>query len=80
MYKFAHMADIHIGAHSNEFLKELEIKSFNKALDKCVELQVDFILISGDFFHVGIPDLDIVHKIVKKMMELKKLKIPIYVI
>ena len=26
MYKFAHMADIHIGAHSTEFLKELEIK------------------------------------------------------
>ena len=80
MYKFAHMADIHIGANSNEFLKDLEIKSFNKALDKCVELEVDFILISGDFFHVAIPDLNIVHKIVKKMMELKKLKIPIYVI
>ena len=74
------MADIHIGAHPNKFLKELEIKSFNQALDKCVKLQVDFILISGDLFHSAEPDLDIIYNLLNKLVEVKNLKIPIYVL
>ncbi len=80
MHKFAHMSDIHLGAHRDQILQELEISTFIKAMDKCVEQKVDFIIISGDFFHIGIPELGIVDKALHKMVEVKKKGIPIYVI
>lgn len=80
MYKFAHMSDIHLGAHRDKFLQELELTTFIKAMDKCVDLKVDFIIISGDFFHIGIPELSIVNKALSKMVEIKKKGIPLYVI
>jgi hypothetical protein len=42
MNKFAHMADIHLGAHREPILEKLELKAFSEAMDKCVELGVDF--------------------------------------
>ncbi len=80
MNKFAHMSDIHLGAHREPVLQQLELKCFNMAMDKCVELGVDFVLISGDLFHVGIPDLGIVNAAVKRMRELREENIPIYAI
>jgi exonuclease SbcD len=78
--KFAHMSDIHLGAHREPALRELERKSFAEAMDMCVREGVDFLLISGDLFHVGIPDLGVVNDAVKKMRELRDAKIPIYAI
>ncbi len=80
MSKFAHMSDIHLGAHREPALKELERKCFAEAMDMCVKEGVDFLLISGDLFHVGIPDLSVVNDAVKKMRELRDAKIPIYAI
>jgi exonuclease SbcD len=80
MNKFAHMADIHLGAHREPVLEKLELKAFNEAMDKCVELGVDFILISGDLFHVGIPDLSIVNEALRKMREVQQTGIPFYVV
>jgi DNA repair exonuclease SbcCD nuclease subunit len=74
------MADIHIGAHHEPVLVNLEAKAFEIAMDGCIKQQVDFILIAGDLFHVGIPDLIAVDKSVKKMKEVKEAGIPIYVI
>src|SRR5271154_1185658 len=80
MSKFAHMADVHLGAHREPALRELERKCFAEAMDMCVREAVDFLLISGDLFHVGIPDLGVVNDAVKKMRELRDAKIPIYAI
>jgi DNA repair exonuclease SbcCD nuclease subunit len=80
MSKFAHMADIHLGAHREHVLQEIEMKVFNAAMDKCVELGVDFILVSGDFFHLGVPDLGVVNEALKKIREVQEAGIPIYVI
>ncbi len=80
MYKFAHMSDIHLGAHRDQILQELELTTFIKAMNKCVEHKVDFIIISGDLFHIGIPELSIVNKALRKMVEVKEKGIPIYVI
>ncbi|HEY4699427.1 MAG TPA: DNA repair exonuclease [Nitrososphaerales archaeon] len=80
MFKFAHMSDIHLGAHREPILQKLELVAFTHAMNRCIELKVDFILISGDFFHVGIPDLGIVNEALKKMLEVKNAEIPIYVI
>ena len=80
MSKFAHLADIHLGAHRDPVLRELELAVFNQSMDKCVQLDVDFILIAGDFFHVGIPDLGIVNKSLLKIRDVQDAGIPIYVI
>lgn len=80
MNKFAHMSDIHLGAHREPVLQQLELKCFNLAMDKCAELGLDFVLISGDLFHVGIPDLGIVNAAVKKMRELQEVGLRIYAI
>jgi len=78
--KFAHIADTHIGAHREPALAQLEAHAFSSAMDKCIENKVDFIIISGDLFHSGIPDLAVVDNAVKKMREVRDAGIPIYVI
>ncbi|MDA4128384.1 MAG: exonuclease SbcCD subunit D [Thaumarchaeota archaeon] len=80
MSKFAHMADVHLGAHREPAMQKLELAAFDEALDRCKELGVDFILISGDLFHVGIPDLTVVNSALRKMMQIKRAGIQIYAI
>jgi len=80
MSKFAHMSDVHLGAHREPALRDLERECFAEAMDMCVERAVDFVLVSGDLFHVGIPDLGVVNDAVKKMRELREAGIPIYAI
>ena len=80
MHKFAHLADAHLGAHREPNLQRLEMQTFDLAMKKCVEAQVDFVLICGDLFHVGIPDLGVVNSALRSMMEVQKSGIPIYAI
>ena len=80
MYKFAHLADAHLGAHREPGLQKLELRAFDAAMKKCAEMGVDFVLVCGDLFHVGIPDLGVVNSALESMMELKKQGIPIYAI
>jgi DNA repair exonuclease SbcCD nuclease subunit len=80
MMKFAHMADVHLGAHREPALRKLEMRVFYEAMDLCVSRGMDFVLISGDLFHVGIPDLGIVNEVIRKMRELQESGIPIYAI
>ena len=47
MYKFAHIADCHLGAQKYPELKELELKAFKEALDICMAEEVDFIIIAS---------------------------------
>lgn len=78
--RFAHLADCHIGAWRDIRLRELNIKSFENAIDKIIEEKLDFILISGDLFHVNIPDLESVRRIVDKIKEAKEQGINTYVV
>ncbi|MBT8171468.1 DNA repair exonuclease [Candidatus Bathyarchaeota archaeon] len=80
MFKFAHLADIHLGANRNPILEKMEIEKFNQSMDKCIEEKVDFILICGDLFHIGIPDMSIVKNCVLKLKEVYDQGIPVYVI
>lgn len=79
MYKFAHLADCHLGAQKYPELKELEIKAFKNCLDTCVEEKVDFIIIAGDLFHSNLPDMGIVKEAVAKLKEVNEKGIPIYI-
>ena len=53
MASFAHLADLHIGAWRDLRLRELKIKSFENAIDSIMKRGVDFVVISGDLFHVN---------------------------
>jgi hypothetical protein len=78
--KFAHLADIHIGANREPVLAQLEAEAFRIAMDRCIKEDVDFIIISGDLFESGIPDLSAVDNAVKNMRQVRDADIPIYVI
>ena len=80
MHKFAHLADVLLGALREPGLQRLELQTFDSAMKKCVELGVDFVLVCGDLFHVGIPDLGVVNASLVSMMEVQKQGIPIYAI
>jgi DNA repair exonuclease SbcCD nuclease subunit len=80
MFKFAHLADIHLGANRHPALEAIEIQTFNDAMDKCIDATVDFILICGDLFHIGIPDMSVVKKCARKLKEVQNHGIPVYVV
>ncbi len=80
MFKFAHMADCHIGANRDPVLEGLELTAFTKAMDACIKEKVDFVLISGDLFHANLPDMQVTNLAVKKMKEVRDAGIPLYVI
>ena len=80
MPKFAHLADCHIGAWRDVRLREFNLKSFELAIDSLIQEQVDFLIISGDIFHVNLPDLDSVNRVVSKLREAKEASIPVYAV
>jgi hypothetical protein len=80
MYKFAHMSDCHIGVWRDQRLRNLNLQAFQKAIDKCIEEKVDFIIISGDLFDTNIPDLYQVKSAVEKLRLAKENGINIYAI
>ena len=61
-------------------IRELEKQVLAETVKKCVELKVDFVLISGDLFHVSIPDLSVVNDTIRTLRLLQDAKIPIYMI
>ena len=80
MFKFAHIADCHIGANRDSTLRDLELSAFRAAVDRCIEERVNFILITGDLFHVNVPDMGAANEAVKKLREAKEAGIEIYAI
>ncbi|WEU40350.1 MAG: DNA repair exonuclease [Candidatus Odinarchaeum yellowstonii] len=80
MYKFAHIADCHLGANREPELRKLEVEAFKKSIDECLLRKVDFIIISGDIFHSNLPDMWVVSEAVRKMREAVEQGIRIYVV
>ncbi|MFH1506759.1 MAG: metallophosphoesterase, partial [archaeon] len=74
--KFAHIADCHVGSWRDPKLKDVSIDAFIKAIDLCIEKQVDFVLISGDLFHTALPGIDSLKTVVKKLKGLQNKEIP----
>ena len=78
--KFAHFSDIHIGAWREPALRDASTRAFSKAIDLCIQQQMDFILISGDFFNTALPSVDLLKQVVTKLKELNDKDIPVYLI
>jgi len=80
VYKFAHMADVHLGAFRDPLLRELNFRAFSDAIDICIKERVDFIIIGGDLFDSNVPDTSIAERAARKLREAKEHGIRIYVI
>tara|TARA_Y100000294_G_C8302846_1_gene235448 strand:- start:30 stop:470 length:441 start_codon:yes stop_codon:yes gene_type:complete len=80
MMKFAHMADCHIGSWKDQKLRDISLKAFSKSIDKCIEQQVDFVLIAGDLFNTSLPAIDRLKQVTIKLKQLKDKEIPVYTI
>ncbi len=80
MYKFAHITDCHLGSWRNTKLRDLNLQAFERSILISIKEQVDFILITGDFFDVNIPQLAPVKKAVEILKRARDSGIPIYMI
>ena len=80
LHRFAHMSDVHLGAYREQVMRDLEKQALGDAVSKCIELSVDFVLLSGDIYHVGIPDLSVVNDSIRIFRKLQEARIPLYAI
>ncbi|MAG78165.1 hypothetical protein CL616_02240 [archaeon] len=78
--RFAHFADCHIGGWKEEKLRELNLQSFRKAIDICIEKNVDFVLIAGDLFNTALPQIDFIKEATKELRKLRDEQIPVYMV
>jgi len=78
--KFAHFADCHIGGWKEESLKELNLQAFRKAIDLCIEKEVDFVLIAGDLFNTALPQIDFIKEATAELRRLRDKQIPVYMV
>ncbi len=80
MYKFAHITDCHLGSWRNPKLRDLNLQAFKKSISISIKEQVDFILITGDFFDVNIPQLAPVKSAVEILKQARDSGIEVYMI
>ena len=78
--KFVHCADIHLGA--NPFEIEERFEDMGKALEQVCEFaimeKVEFVIISGDFFHNKVLNPRTLEQAMDALEKLKKSKIPVF--
>ncbi|MDH3352984.1 MAG: DNA repair exonuclease [Nanoarchaeota archaeon] len=80
MVKFAHLADCHLGSWRQEELQKLNFQSFQRIFNRCIEEQVDFILISGDLFDSAYPPIEILKDSFAEFKKVHDAQIPVYLI
>lgn len=78
--RFAHLADAHLGGWKEPKIQELGSRAFQKAVDICIEEQVDFVLLAGDLFNTSMPGIDALKLAVIELKRLKEENIPVYMI
>jgi hypothetical protein len=78
--KFAHFSDCHIGGWREDTLRDINLKTFEKAVDICIDEYVGFVIIAGDLFDNALPSIDIIKDTAKILSKLKEYDIPVYVI
>ncbi len=78
--KFAHIADSHLGGWRQPELQTLNMESFKKAIDICIEEKVEFILFTGDLFDSAFPPIEILKDTFGEFKKLKDAAIKCYVI
>ena len=80
MVKFAHMADVHLGSWKQQPMQDLNLQSFQQAIDTCIKEKVEFVLIAGDLFDSAYPPIDVLKETFSQFKELKEAKVPCFII
>ncbi|MEM2121376.1 MAG: DNA repair exonuclease [Candidatus Woesearchaeota archaeon] len=80
MFKFAHIADCHIGGWREQKIRDVGVEAFRRAVDICIKNNVDFIIIAGDLFDTALPNLECMNEVTIKLYELKKNNINVYIV
>jgi len=78
--RFAHLSDCHLGSWRIPSLRDLNLRSFQTALEKSLEAGVDFILIAGDLFDTAVPSLDVLKAATILLRKVKEAGVRVYVI
>lgn len=88
--KFMHISDSHLGYNHSSFINNpntsinLKIEDLERALDYCVDLaiksKVDFILHTGDLFHISRPNFSVIINCMHILQKLEAHDIPFIVI
>jgi DNA repair exonuclease SbcCD nuclease subunit len=78
--KFAHLGDCHLGGWRQPELKDLNLKSFQYAISKCILEKVDFVLIAGDLFDSAYPPIETLKETFFEFKRLKEANIPAFII
>ncbi len=80
-FRFAHMSDCHLGSWSSHpDMKEMSLRAFEFAIDRCLSEKVDFIVIAGDLLDTSLPGIDVLKRAVAKFRQCKESDIPVYMI
>jgi hypothetical protein len=75
------MADCHLGSWSNHpDMREYPVIAFEKAIDKCIDEKLDFVIIAGDLFDTSLPSIDVLRRAAAKLRQCKEAGIAVYVI
>lgn len=69
-----------MGSWRNPKLRDLNLEAFEKSISISIKEQVDFILITGDFFDVNVPQLGPVKRAVEILRQAKDSGIAVYMI
>lgn len=90
MLRFIHTADLHLdtpfkglsqwNSELSKKLKDATFNAFKNIVNKCIELQVDFLVIAGDVFDSESKSLMAQLKFVKELERLNSVNIPVYLI
>lgn len=80
MVRFAHISDVHLGGWKQQPLQDLNLQSFKRVIDKCIESKLEFVLIVGDLFDSAYPSIEILKETFAEFRRLKEAKIPCFII
>lgn len=74
------MADVHLGGWKQQPMQDLNLDSFRKAIQTCINSKLEFVLISGDLFDSAYPGIEILKETFTEFKKLKEAKIPCFII
>ena len=80
MVRFAHISDVHLGGWKQQPLQDLNLQSFQKAIEICIKEKVEFVLMAGDIFDSAFPPIDILKEAFAEFRKLKESGIPCFII
>ncbi len=78
--RFAHLADCHLGSWRHPELQQLNLESFKKAIQICIEEKVDFTLFAGDLFDSAYPPIEILKEVFSEFKKIKEAGITSFII